>query len=46
MSGAKFSTVLALYRVLGPDVFIAAGMAEEEKSMKGGKVYERRIDEV
>lgn len=34
LSGAKFSTVLALYRVLGPDVFIAAGMAEEEKSMK------------
>ena len=29
MSGAKFSTVLALYRVLGADVFIAAGMAEE-----------------
>ena len=24
--GAKFSTVLALYRVLGGDVFIAAGM--------------------
>lgn len=34
LSGAKFSTVLALYRVLGPDVFIAAGMAEEGKSMK------------
>lgn len=29
-SGAKFSTVLALYRVLGSDVFIAAGMTEEE----------------
>lgn len=31
LSGAKFSTVLALYRVLGADVFIAAGMAEEVK---------------
>ena len=30
LSGAKFSTVLALYRVLGSDVFIAAGMTEEE----------------
>ena len=40
LSGAKFSTVLALYRVLGPDVFIAAGMAEEDEC------YERRIDEV
>lgn len=29
LSGAKFSTVLALYRALGSDVFIAAGMAEE-----------------
>lgn len=29
LSGAKFSTVLALYRVLGSDVFIAAGMTEE-----------------
>jgi len=29
MSGAKFSTVLALYRVLGSDVFIAAGMTIE-----------------
>lgn len=26
LNGAKFSTVLALYRVLGSDVFIAAGM--------------------
>jgi len=34
LSGAKFSTVLALYRVLGSDVFIAAGMTEEEKSMR------------
>jgi len=25
LSGAKFSTILALYRVLGSDVFIAAG---------------------
>lgn len=30
LSGAKFSTVLALYRVLGSDVFIVAGMTEEE----------------
>ena len=30
MSGAKFSTVLALYRVLGGDVFIAAGMTDKE----------------
>lgn len=30
MSGAKFSTVLALYRVLGSDVFIAAGMTDKE----------------
>ena len=30
LSGAKFSTVLALYRALGSDVFIAAGMTEEE----------------
>ena len=30
LSGAKFSTVLALYRALGIDVFIAAGMPEEE----------------
>lgn len=30
LSGAKFSTVLALYRVLGADVFIAAGMTEVE----------------
>lgn len=30
LSGAKFCTVLALYRVLGSDVFIAAGMTEEE----------------
>lgn len=29
LSGAKFSTVLALYGVLGSDVFIAAGMTEE-----------------
>lgn len=38
LSGAKFSTVLALYRVLGSDVFIAAGMTEEkinnEKKLK------------
>lgn len=30
LSGAKFSTVLALYRVLGGDVFIAAGMTDKE----------------
>ena len=30
LSGARFSTILALYRVLGGDVFIAAGMTEEE----------------
>ena len=30
LSGAKFSTFLALYRVLGGDAFIAAGMTEEE----------------
>jgi|GEM_PF-4148013 len=30
LSGAKSSTVIALYRVLGSDVFIAAGMTEEE----------------
>ena len=30
LSGARFSTVLALYRVLGADVFIAAGMADKE----------------
>ena len=30
LSGARFSTILPLYRVLGADVFIAAGMAEEE----------------
>lgn len=30
LSGARFSTVLALYRALGSDVFIAAGMTEEE----------------
>lgn len=30
LSGARFSTVLALYRVLGPDVFIAAGMTDKE----------------
>ena len=29
LSGARFSTVLALYRVLGADVFIAAGMADK-----------------
>ena len=34
LSGARFSTVLALYRVLGSDVFIAAGMTEEEKPMR------------
>ena len=31
LSGARFNTVLALYRVLGSDVFIAAGMTEAEK---------------
>ena len=30
LSGARFSTILALYRVLGSDVFIAAGMTEDE----------------
>lgn len=30
LNGAKFSTVLALYRALGSDVFIAAGMTEGE----------------
>ena len=30
LSGAKFSTVLALYRVLGGGVFIAAGMTDKE----------------
>ena len=30
LSGARFSTILPLYRVLGADVFIAAGMTEEE----------------
>ena len=30
LSGARFRTVLALYRALGSDVFIAAGMTEEE----------------
>lgn len=34
LSGARFRTVLALYRVLGSDVFIAAGMTEQGKSMK------------
>ena len=34
LSGARFSTVLALYRVLGSDVFIAAGMTEEKKPMR------------
>lgn len=33
LSGAKSSTVIALYRVLGSDVFIAAGMTEEEINM-------------
>ncbi len=30
LSGARFSTILALYRVLGGDVFIAAGMTGKE----------------